>query len=49
MNVSFLMEQERLKEIGIKAPFLMAYKNPALEKVNMGKELSACNTENFRI
>ena len=35
MNVSFLMEQERLKEIGIKAPFLMAYKNPALEKVNM--------------
>ena len=35
MNVSFLMEQERLKEIGIRAPFLMAYKNPALEKVNM--------------
>ena len=35
MNVSFLMEHERLKEIGIKAPFLMAYKNPALEKVNM--------------
>ena len=35
MNVSFLMEQERLKEIGIKAPFLMVYKNPALEKVNM--------------
>ena len=35
MNVSFLMEQERLKEIGIDAPFLMAYKNPALEKVNM--------------
>lgn len=35
MNVSFLMEHERLKEIGIRAPFLMAYKNPALEKVNM--------------